>query len=179
MRDSRSAQGRPDSSLSPPCGTLVWFWPVVSLGGNMKKPALVLALALLALAGCSSSTETGDAPSSATATNKAPTTSPRPTTARPSPVTYEVPSATGIPMSGSYAEDIAALGIQPDDVADYTSWMKERICDQDRVGLGVAVRSIGGSEPASGGGQEVVRLTVAYFCPEKSQEVETALDYFN
>jgi hypothetical protein len=75
--------------------------------------------------------------------------------------------------------DLAALGIQPDDVQDYAKWMKQQICDQDSTGLGVSVRSIGGGNPGSGGGPEVVRLTSAYFCPEKTQEIEAALEYFN
>lgn len=145
----------------------------------MKKSAVVLALMVFALAGCSNSAEAEGAGGSTAATSKPPTVSPNPTTTRPSSTPNETPSAAGIPTSGSYAADIATLGIQPDDVADYTSWMKEQICDQDRIGLGIAVRSIGGNTAANGGGQEVVRLTVAYFCPEKSQEVEAALDYFN
>lgn len=56
--------------------------------------------------------------------------------------------------------------------------MKERICDQDRIGLGIAVRSIGGGTPADGGGTDVVRLTNAYFCPTKTQEIEAELEYF-
>lgn len=64
----------------------------------------------------------------------------------------------------------------PDSATSYADWMKEQICDKTGTGLGVSVRSIGGNE--SGGGVDVVRLSVAYFCPEKSQEVESYLDYF-
>lgn len=56
--------------------------------------------------------------------------------------------------------------------------MKEQICDQDRIGLGIAVRSIGGGTPADGGGIDVVRLTNTYFCPTKTEEIEAELEYF-
>lgn len=136
----------------------------------MKRSITVLALtAALALTGCSPTVpKDAAAPVVTTAVDVATSDAP-----------VLTPEATGIQTSGSYAADVTDLGVKPDDMADYAGYMKERICDQDRIGLGVSVRRIGASDVASGGGPEVVRLTVAYFCPEKSQEVEAALDYFN
>lgn len=71
---------------------------------------------------------------------------------------------------------MAALGVVPDDAPDFTQWMKKTICQPTGSALGINVRSAGGNE--TGGGQAGVRLTVAYFCPAKSAEVEKILEYF-
>lgn len=137
------------------------------------KPLIGGAVLLFVL----SVTACGGAPGSAPATTSAsetPTPTPTPTV-----TVTETPTASAIATTGSYADDLAALGIKPDNMQDYAKWMKEQICDQDSIGLGVAVRSIGGSDAASGGGMQAVRLTNAYFCPEKTQEIEAALEYFN
>ncbi len=86
------------------------------------------------------------------------------------------PKPTSISTTGSYKADLAALGVVPDNVQSYADWMETEICDETGASLGVSVRSIGGN--ATGGGVDGVRLTVAYFCPEKSQEVESYLEYF-
>ncbi|TLM87192.1 hypothetical protein [Pseudarthrobacter sp. NamE5] len=137
----------------------------------MKKAALAVVLAGLFLGACSSNTPA--------ATPSTSTTTPLPATTSTRAAVSATPTPKGIPTSGSYAADVAKLGIKPDNIQSYAMWMKERICEQDSVGLGIAVRSIGGSTVASGGGIEVVRLTNAYFCPNKTQEVEAALDYFD
>lgn len=137
----------------------------------MKKATLVMVLAGLCLSGCGS-----DMPTTMETTGSV-TQNPTPTSARTT--VAPTPTPKGIPTSGSYASDVTKLGIKPDNMQSYASWMKERICEQDSVGLGIAVRSIGGSTVASGGGVEVVRLTNAYFCPNKTQEIEAALDYFD
>ncbi len=49
----------------------------------------------------------------------------------------------------------------------YTSYLKEGICQQTGIDFAIAVRSIGRDGPATGGGPDVVRLTVAYFCPHQ------------
>lgn len=87
------------------------------------------------------------------------------------------PTPTAAATSGSYAADLAALGVVPDSITSFASFMEERICQQTGTDLGISVRSSGGNP--TGGGVEGVRLTVAYFCPEKSAEVEHYLEYFN
>ncbi|BCW62479.1 hypothetical protein StoSoilB22_14520 [Arthrobacter sp. StoSoilB22] len=140
----------------------------------MKKSFLTVAvMAGLCLAGCSANTPEAVPPT---------TTTPSPTGTQTTPAratTTPTPTPTAIATSGSYAADITKLGIKPDNMKSYTAFMKERICEQDSIGLGIAVRSIGGGTPDSGGGVDVVRLTNAYFCPTKTQEIEAALDYFD
>ncbi|MBT2523273.1 hypothetical protein [Arthrobacter sp. ISL-28] len=136
----------------------------------MKKQAITGATLLVAalLSGCGGSGGgTASTPPSATAT---------PTPVETVTVTA-TPTPSSIATSGNYGADLAALGVVPDTVQGFADHMKEQICDQTGTSLGVAVRSIGGNE--SGGGIDGVRLTVAYFCPEKSQEVESYLEYFN
>lgn len=140
----------------------------------MKKSLAPIAVAALMLAGCAS----GTAAPSATQATTVPTDI-ESATAEPTVTVTVTPTASAIATTGSYANDVASLGIKPDDMQDYAKWMKERICDQDSIGLGVAVRSIGGSDAGGGGGVQVVRLTNAYFCPEKTQEIEEALKYFD
>jgi len=86
------------------------------------------------------------------------------------------PTPSTVQTTGSYKADLAALGVVPDNVQSFADWMKQSICGKTGSSLGVSVRSIGGN--ATGGGVDSVRLAVAYFCPEKSQEVESYLDYF-
>ena len=139
----------------------------------MNKLALSgAALLLIALlSGCSGpGASANSAMPSATAT-----ASPTPTVTKTVTV-RATPTPSTIATSGSYKTDLAALGVVPDNLKSFADWMEERICDQTGSDLGVTVRSSGGNP--TGGGVEGVRLTVAYFCPEKSQEVESYLDYF-
>jgi hypothetical protein len=140
----------------------------------MKQSALVLVLiAGLGLAGCSSTAP--EAAPTTTAAKPSPTATPTKTpTARPTP--SAAATLKPVATSGSYAADVSKLGIKPDNMQSYASWMKEQICDQDRMGLPISVRSIASGTPSSGGGPDVVRLTNAYFCPTKTQEIEAALD---
>ncbi|NVM96092.1 hypothetical protein [Arthrobacter wenxiniae] len=134
----------------------------------MKKLATTGAALLLVtvLSGCGGAADSASpAVSTSTAMAPAPTVTVQPT---PTPA----PNMT----TGSYEADLAALGVVPDNVQSFADYMEAEICNQTGTGLGVSVRSIGGNP--TGGGMEGVRLTVAYFCPEKSQEVESYLDYF-
>lgn len=145
-----------------------------NIGGTLDKLAVSGgALLLLTLvSGCSGAgASANSAIPSATAT-----ASPTPTVTKTVTV-KATPTPSTIATTGSYAADLASLGVVPDSVPSYADWMQEQICDSTGSSLGVSVRSIGGNE--SGGGTDVVRLSVAYFCPEKSQEVESYLDYFN
>lgn len=107
------------------------------------------------------------------ATDAQPTASPMPTVTETVTVT---PTPSTIATSGSYKADLAALGVIPDNDEAFADFMREKICERTGEDLGIGVRSSGGNP--TGGGIEGVRLTVAYFCPEKSQEVEHYLEYF-
>lgn len=136
----------------------------------MKKLAMSGAALLLitVLSGCAGASESAS-PAASTSTTPAPTpTVTKTVTATPTPAP--------IKTSGSYKADLAALGVVPDNVQSFADYMKKEICGQTGDNLGVSVRSIGGN--STGGGADGVRLTVAYFCPQKSQEVESYLDYF-
>lgn len=90
-------------------------------------------------------------------------------------------SATPSPASsikGSYQESLAALGVHADDWAYYTAYMKQEICESSGASLGLNVRMIMHGTPASGGGTDVVRLTIDFFCPEKRVEIATAVAKF-
>jgi ABC-type Fe3+-hydroxamate transport system substrate-binding protein len=136
----------------------------------MKKQAMSGAALLLitVLTGCSGATESA---SPAATTSTAPT----PTVTKTVTVT-PTPTPAPVKTSGSYKADLAALGVVPDNVKSFADYMKKEICDETGTSLGISVRSIGGN--STGGGPDGVRLTVAYFCPTKSQEVESYLDYF-
>lgn len=142
-----------------------------NIGGTMNKSAMSAAALLLitVLTGCAGAAESAS-PAATTSTAPAPTpTVTKTVTVKPTP------TPARIKTSGSYKADLAALGVVPDNVKSYSDWMEEQICDQTGTDLGISVRSIGGYEA---GANDTVRLTVAYFCPEKSQEVESYLDYF-
>lgn len=128
----------------------------------MSGAALLLIAVLSSCSGAVESASTGTA-----------STTPTPTVTKTITVT---PTPSAMKTSGSYTADLATLGVVPDNVKSFANYMEQEICDQTGTGLGVSVRSIGGNE--TGGGIEGVRLTVAYFCPQKSQEVESYLDYF-
>lgn len=142
----------------------------------MKRLLAPLTMAALMLAGCASGAVSAGPPTTPATTVADDSKS---TTAEHTVMVTVTPTALALATTGSYANDVAALGIKPDNMEDYAQWMKEQICDQDSIGLGVAVRSIGGSDADAGGGVQVVRLTNAYFCPEKTQEIEEALKYFD
>ncbi|MEV4988449.1 hypothetical protein [Pseudarthrobacter sp. LMD1-1-1.1] len=129
------------------------------------------ALSLIAsLSGCGGAAEsTGPAATASTAP------APTPTVTKTVTVT-PTPTPTPVKTSGSYKADLAALGVVPDNVQSFADYMTKEICDQTGDNLGVSVRSIGGN--STGGGANGVRLTVAYFCPNKLQEVESYLAYF-
>lgn len=139
----------------------------------MKKLAMPVAalLSVALLTGCN-----GGAVSASSAAPTAARSSAVPTVTQTVTVA-PTPTPSTIPTTGSYKADLAALGVVPDSVPSFADWMKKQICDETGTSLGVSVRSIGGNP--TGGGVDGVRLAVAYFCPEKSQEVESYLEYFN
>ncbi|MFJ4229188.1 hypothetical protein ACIPYV_16625 [Paenarthrobacter nicotinovorans] len=147
----------------------------------MLKPITLVTFAISAavvVAGCAQIEKPADIGPSAAAA-PAPTASVTPTPV-PSLLTTATIKPTATPSTmvttGNYAADLAALGIVPDNVDSFATFMEEQLCHETGSSLGVSVRSIGGND--SGGGIEGVRLAVAYFCPEKSREIETYLKYF-
>lgn len=107
-------------------------------------------------------------------------------TAAPAPVkTTKVPltstpAPTPIKTSGNYGADLAAAGIVPDDVADYGKFMKEYLCDVpltkdkfwDRSEFSESLRTL---SSAASDDVAKVRLSVAYFCPQRTALAEEAL----
>ncbi|MCB5273674.1 hypothetical protein BJG92_01198 [Arthrobacter sp. SO5] len=134
----------------------------------MSSVALIL---ITLVSGCSSP---GASANSATPSTSA-TASPTPTVTKT--VTLKAtPTPSTIATKGSYKADLAALGVVPDNVTSFADFMKQQVCEETGTSLGASVRSVGGN-PTSGG-VDGVRLAVAYFCPQKSKEVESYLDYF-
>lgn len=83
------------------------------------------------------------------------------------------PSSDGPVFTGDYAADHAAIGIVPDDLADYRQFMKKNICEADPEqtwGTGSMSQAVKPWDPDSS------RLAAAYDCPELADEVEEAID---
>lgn len=85
-------------------------------------------------------------------------------------------SSGDMPITGDYAADLAALGIEVDDVDAYRLFMYKNIClaDLDDAAgpnsLRIAVRPW---DPAA------TRLAVAYDCPERMDAVEEAIEAYH
>lgn len=137
----------------------------------MKKLAATAVLSAALLSGCAG------APAAApTVTVTATTTV--------TPSTTATPKATPAPVktSGDYGADLASAGVVPDNVQMFGEYMEKNLCDsslsqQAAVGsfnYGVDRFGKPGSE-ASGSGPAVVRLTVAYYCPERASAAEKQL----
>jgi len=69
----------------------------------------------------------------------------------------------------------------PDDITSYAEFMTKNLCESDLtdslLGFPREVRIFGepGGE-STGYGPDIVRLTVAYFCPERTDAAETELE---
>lgn len=141
----------------------------------MKKLALAAALSAALLTGCAGSPS---AAPTATATATVTTT----VTATPKTTPTPTPTPTAVKTSGNYGTDLAAAGIVPDNVKDYGEYMAKYFC-QSSLTQASAVGSFhysvdrfgkpGGE--SSGTGPAVVRLTVAYYCPERTSAAEKEL----
>lgn len=85
-----------------------------------------------------------------------------------------------VPISGVYEEDLAALGFFPDDISDYAPFMKSKMCEGDTADQTGSfrrnVRQLHDGDPALGSGAEILRLTVAYFCPERAGVLNEAIE---
>lgn len=142
----------------------------------MKKLAIhgAALLSVILLTGCSGAAVSADSAAPTAARSSAAPTVTQTVTITPKATPTPTPSA--IPTTGSYKADMAALGVVPDNDQRFADFMKSEICEKTGPSLGTGVRSVGNN--ATGGGVSGVRLTVAYFCPQKSKEVESYLDYF-
>lgn len=141
----------------------------------MKKLAASTVLSVALLTGCAggpAASPTATATVTATVTQTAAPTR----TATPTPTRTPAPVKT----SGNYGADLAAAGIIPDDVADYGQFMKKELCDSslgkhkfwDRSVLSENIRTLASAEAKD---LAMVRLSVAYFCPERAGLAEEAL----
>lgn len=85
-------------------------------------------------------------------------------------------------LSGNYGADLATAGTVPDDTTQFGSFMTKELCESSLSKTALlrsfssSVKRFGmpGSE-SSGSSPSVVRLTVAYFCPERATAAEEAL----
>lgn len=144
----------------------------------MNKLAAATVLSAAFLAGCA-----GPPPSAApTVTATATTTATPAKNTSPKATPTPTPTPQPVKTSGSYGADLAASGVVPDNVASYGDYVKKYMCTSDltkTAGVGsfkYAVETLGkpGSE-SSGSGPAVVRLTIAYFCPERAAAGEKQL----
>lgn len=145
----------------------------------MKNTAALATLSVVLVAGCTSpstpaATPATTTPASTAAAEFIPEPSATPSTESPSP--EPVPVET----SGDYGADLATAGVIPDDVLDYGQFMKEELCDAslgkhkfwDRSVLSENIRTLASAEPDD---VAAVRISVAYFCPERAELAEEAL----
>lgn len=147
----------------------------------MKKLAITAVISAALLAGCagppSASAPTVTVTATATVTaSAAPTkTAAAEVTPTPSPITASVK------ISGDYGSDLAAAGVIPDSVPRYGQFMKENLCDEpltphsfwkDRSEFSESLRTLASSDSDD---IAAVRLSVAYYCPERQALAEAAL----
>ncbi|MDP9933836.1 hypothetical protein J2T11_000160 [Paenarthrobacter nicotinovorans] len=134
---------------------------------RQRIPALCLLLPVL-LTGCAVGNATAQPPTTVTQTATV--------TAAATPS----PTPTMVATSGDYGADLAAAGIIPDSVTRYGQFMKEELCFapltkapfRDYSKFSESVRTLASSETKK---TESLRLSVAYFCPERRDLAEEAL----
>lgn len=147
----------------------------------MKKFAVPAVLSAALLAGCAGAPSAGAPTVTATATTTV--TAAAAATKSPSPKATPSPSPTSfsVKISGNYGADLAAAGIIPDSVPSYGQFMKENLCDEpltphtfwkDRSEFSESLRTLASAAPDD---VAAVRLSVAYFCPERQALAEAAL----
>lgn len=142
--------------------------------GGMRARALLIPVALVLLVGCGGDPEQ---PVASPVVSETPVE----TTVE---TTMEVEPTAGIDTSGDFATDLDQVtGIEPDDVDDYRSYIAEGLCetdvDPDAVGPGafrVMVERYGKDDPESGRHPDLVRLVIAYDCPDRAGLAEEYLE---
>lgn len=125
----------------------------------MKAPTAVLlaATAALTLAGCAGEAE------------------PQKTRVTVGPSSYATPAGTG-----DIEQDLAALGVQPENFENYYERMTEALCESE-LGIGVPVGFESyvarwwDGQAHEGVGADVLRLIVADACPSREDDLEAAL----
>lgn len=153
------------------CGSVsrCQLWGVAAYDPLMRARALAVPLALILLAGCGGGEDT-----------QSPEVTTEPVEVE---ATTETVEASGLQMSGDFEEDLTEYtGIEPDDVDDFRAYIAEGICetdiDPDAVGpaaFSVMVKRYGDDDPASGTHPDLVRLVVAYDCPDRAELAEEYL----
>lgn len=141
----------------------------------MKITALAL-LSAAVLTGCAGSPSATPTATVAHTVTAAPSPTPAKTTA------IATPTPAPVQTSGNYGADLAAAGVVPDDVKDYGDFMADYMCESSLTqasaigsfNYGVDRFGKPGGE-ATGTGPAVVRLTVAYYCPERAAAAEKQL----
>lgn len=136
----------------------------------MRLRVFAIPLALLLLAGCGGSPDSEPSPSSAEAVDAVGETS-------------DEPEVSELQVSGDFEADLTEYtGIVPDDVDDFREYIAEGICesdvDPDAVGpaaFSVMVKRYGEDAPESGTHPFLVRLVVAYDCPNRADLAEKYL----
>lgn len=136
----------------------------------MRTRALAVPLALILLTGCGGNPEPTEDPGG------------------DSPIEHpsDAPAEAATPAvetSGDFRTDLEALTeIRPDDVDDFRAYIAEGICESDTspdaVGPGafsVMVKRYGADSPEAGNHPDLVRLVVAYDCPDRAELAEDYL----
>lgn len=142
----------------------------------MRSTFPLLAILAVALTGCGNAASTA---ASDTADTPAPTAS---RTIEPPTASPSVSESTGFTPSGSFAADVTALGITPDNMANYEANMAESMCDSDLEPhvaggseLAMNVRMMGDTDPDSGRHPNMLRAAVTYNCPSRADILEDAI----
>lgn len=138
----------------------------------MRPRALAIPLALLMLAGCGGGNASEDSP-----------TSSAPVVEQTAAESVEVPESSELQVSGDFEADLTEYtGIEPDDVDDFREYIAEGLCetdiDPDAVGpaaFSVMAKRYGDDDPESGTHPDLVRLVVAYDCPDRAELAEQYL----
>lgn len=142
----------------------------------MKIPATMALLPAALLTACSGT------PAAAPATTVTHTV-----TATPTPTSGKTAAKPASPpaqekTSGNYGTDLAAAGVIPDSVARFAAFMEEELCEAplttrrpfNYTEFSNSVRTLASTAPDD---IAAVRLSVAYFCPERKSLAEEALQY--
>jgi hypothetical protein len=142
----------------------------------LKIPAIIALLSAALLTGCAGSPSAAPAATVTHTVTATPTPTPSKTAAKATPT--PVPVKT----SGNYGTDLAAAGVVPDSVSRYAAFMEEELCNAplttrrpfDYTEFSNSVRTL-----ASTALDDIaaVRVSVAYFCPERKALAEEALHY--